>query len=77
VSGQAGVRTYESQGETRAVLTLNVREVTLLGSKQDGGERPAATASRPAQQQQRPAQQAAKPAAPPADDFGDDEIPFD
>ncbi|HEY1035574.1 MAG TPA: single-stranded DNA-binding protein [Pseudoxanthomonas sp.] len=36
VSGQAGIRTYESNGETRAVLTLNVRDVTLLGSRQDG-----------------------------------------
>lgn len=75
VAGQVGVRTYDSHGETRAVLTLNVREVTLQGGKQDGDQRPAATASRPAQQE-RPAQ-AAKPATPPADDFGDDEIPFD
>ena len=36
VSGQAGIRTYESNGETRASLTLRVQDVTLLGNKQDG-----------------------------------------
>lgn len=62
VSGQAGVRTYEGQGGTNAVLTLRVAEIALLGSKADS-ERPAATKC------QAPAAQA--PAS-----VQDDDIPF-
>lgn len=88
VSGQVGVRTYESQGETRAVVTLNVREVTLLGSRQDGGGEH--TESRPARQA--PAQSSQSRSESPTAkqkfgsqpgtsnaggaDFADDDIPF-
>jgi len=84
VTGQVGVRTYEGNDGTRAVLTLNVREVTLQGGRQDGdGERqaPQQRQQAPRQdggygqgsgygQQQRPAPQQS---APPVDD---DDIPF-
>lgn len=77
VSGQVGVRQYDANGETKSVLTLNVREVTLLGSKQDGESRPSQAA------RQAPAQSSApRREAPPAKetnfaaDFGDDDIPF-
>lgn len=82
VSGRIGVRTYEAQGETRAVLTLRVSELTLLGGgeREEGGERPARTSqpARPAAGQSAPrAQPAARPApAAPAADFADDDIPF-
>jgi single-strand DNA-binding protein len=66
VSGRVGVRTYDSNGETRAALTLRVSEVTLLGSKNDVGT-DSPPASKPARQ---------KPVEiPPEDDF-DDAIPF-
>lgn len=91
VVGQIGVRTYESNGETRAAITLNVRDVTLLGGNQDGEGR-----DRQAPQQQRREQPTAREAygasgrrsdghgqtqrqAQPqqaADDFADDDIPF-
>jgi len=88
VSGQVGVRTYESHGETRATITLNVREVTLLGSRQDGeggGERQArpSQSSRPASGQSRPparqesAPRREAPTARTADNLPiDDDIPF-
>lgn len=83
VVGQVGVRTYESNGETRAVITLNVRDVTLLGGSQDGegGERRQSQPRREAPAQSSaprreapPARQA--PAQSAADDFADDSIPF-
>lgn len=80
VSGQVGARSYEKNGETHVVLTLNVREVTLLGSKQDGGEQRQAPQSGGggggsrggAPARQRPA----TATTPPKDDFADDDIPF-
>lgn len=79
VSGRVGIRTYEAQGETRAVITLRVAELTLLGGGERAeGERPASQASRPA-----PGQSTAKPPAHPSQatpqpsgDFSDDDIPF-
>lgn len=76
VTGQVGVRTYDSNGETKAVITLNVRDVTLQGGRQDSeGDRQAPQqrqqqAPRQQAQQQRPAPQQS---APPVDD---DDIPF-
>jgi len=76
VTGQVGCRMYESNGETKAVLTLSVRDVTLQGGRQDSeGERQAPQqrqqqAPRQQAQQQRPAPQQS---APPVDD---DDIPF-
>lgn len=64
VSGRVGIRTYESNGETRAALTLAVSDVTLLGSKSDDRQEPAA---KPAARKQSE--------KPPEDDFNDD-IPF-
>jgi single-strand DNA-binding protein len=64
VSGEAGVREHEG----KAYATLNVRELTLLGSKQ-GDE-----LQRGGGGSARPARQAAKPAADEFDDAGD--IPF-
>lgn len=67
VAGEAGVRTYQAKdGATRAVLTLNVREVTLLG----GGQR----VERPAAERAAPA--SAPAASAPTHDFDDSEIPF-
>lgn len=82
VSGQVGVRTYEAQGETRAAITLNVRDVTLLGSKQDGErtdrQAPQRREASPQRQEysQAPRRQAAPAQQPPVDDFADDDIPF-
>lgn len=75
VSGRVGIRQYDSQGETRAVLTLRVAELTLMGGgeRTEGSER-AAPASAPAKQQPARAAPAARPA--PAQDFADDDIPF-
>lgn len=68
VSGRVGVRTYDSNGETRAALTLRVSDVTLLGSKSDEGHSVGTTTdSRPARQ--KPVEK------PPEDDF-EDAIPF-
>ena len=63
VSGQVGIRTYESRGETRPVLTLRVSELTLMGGKSDGGKQDGG------QRTQRQAQ-------PAVDDFEDETIPF-
>lgn len=73
VSGQAGIRTFESRqtGETKATLTLNVREITLLGSRADGEQQQRLA---PASKPQQAAQQ--RPAPAPAQDFADDDIPF-
>lgn len=59
VSGEIGTREHEG----KTYVTLNVREVTLLASKQDAPQR---------QESRKPAQ----PKAPPADDFEDDSLPF-
>jgi single-strand DNA-binding protein len=61
VSGELSTREYEYQGTKRTSVELNVREVELLGSKERSGS---GTAPAPAS------------AAAPADDFGDQEIPF-
>lgn len=88
VSGQIGVRTYEAHGETKAVITLNVRELTLLGGRQDGegaggGQRQQQRAERPAAERpaSRPATTDSRPAAPAPqqraqDPYPDDDIPF-
>lgn len=77
VSGQVGVRQYEANGETKAVLTLNVREVTLLGAKPEGEQqrqepRQSTRPQRPAAEQRKdpPAQQQRQ------DPYPDDDIPF-
>lgn len=65
VSGRVGIRTYESNGETRAALTLAVSDVTLLGSKSDDRQEASAAKSAARKQAEKP----------PQDDFEDD-IPF-
>jgi len=71
VCGEISLEVYESKGETRSKVKLNVRDVTLLGNKQDEQEQ-APRQSR----QSAPARSA--PASPPSAhaDFEDDEIPF-
>lgn len=73
VSGQVGIRTYESNGETRAALTLRVSEVTLLGGRADGNDREGERTRQQNTQRQQRTQETRQ--APPADDFEDD-IPF-
>lgn len=67
VSGQADVRTYESNGETKAELQLKFGRVTLLGSKRENTdeERPARSKSRG-----RPAEREEEPADESGDDSG-------
>jgi len=68
VSGDIDVRAYKSKdGEAKAEMTCNVQRVTLQG----GGER--AERSEREQPQTLAEKSAGKP---PADDFGDDDIPF-
>lgn len=69
VTGEIGTR--ERDGKT--YVTLDVRDVTLVGGKQEGNGGSTQQAQRPARQQQAPAQQQS---APPMDDFADDDIPF-
>lgn len=70
VVGEIGTR--EHDGKT--YVTLNVRDVTLLGDKREaGGDRQQST--RPARQQPAPQRQAPQQSAP-MDDFSDDDIPF-
>jgi single-strand DNA-binding protein len=77
VSGRVGIRQYESNGETKSVLTLRVAEVTLQGGGEPTGERTERQASRPAATTQAPARQAPTTSKPaPTQDFGDDDIPF-
>jgi single-strand DNA-binding protein len=84
VSGQVGVRTYDAHGETKAVITLNVRELTLLGSKADGegGQRQERQAEKPAERQAAPTARNAPPARNPPPrqqqetQYPDDDIPF-
>lgn len=65
VTGEIGTR--EHDGKT--YVTLEVRDVTLIGGRQEGGEQ--------RQQSQRPARQQAAPTARQTmDDFADDSIPF-
>lgn len=68
VVGEIGTR--EHDGKT--YVTLNVRDVTLLGDKRE--EAPRQQSSRPARQSA-PQRQAPQQSAP-MDDFSDDQIPF-
>ena len=65
VSGELGTREHEG----KTYLTLRIAEVTLCGNKPEGERQAPArdTASRPTR----------AAAAPAADDFADDDIPFD
>lgn len=69
VTGEIGTR--EHDGKT--YVTLDVRDVTLVGGKQEGNGGINQHAQRPARQQQAPAQQQS---APPMDDFVEDDIPW-
>lgn len=70
VVGEIGTR--EHDGKT--YVTLNVREVTLLGDKREaGGDRQ--QSSRPARQQPAPQRQAQPQRSVPVDDFADDDLP--
>ncbi|WDS36195.1 single-stranded DNA-binding protein [Pseudoxanthomonas sp.] len=72
VTGELGTR--EHDGKT--YVTLDVRDVTLLGEKRDGqqGNTSSSGARGGAPQRQRPAPATQQPA--PMDDFSDDDIPF-
>ena len=61
VTGQVGAREYNG----KAYLTLNVRDVTLLGGKQDRQDAP-----------RQPRAGGTGPVEHASDDFGSDEIPF-
>lgn len=85
VAGRIGVRTYESNGETKAVLTLRVSEITLQGGGQDsagdaGARRQPAAAPRQqaaaAPRQEPRTSTTSSTSAPAADTFDDDDIPF-
>src|SRR5690606_14886433 len=67
VCGEISLEVYESKGETKSKVKLNVRDVTLLGGKQDGQEQAP---------RQAPKQQAMKPPQSAHADFEDDSIPF-
>lgn len=82
VSGEVDVRTYQAQGETRAVVTLNVRELTLMGggeAAQGGGDRqaaaPAAGARGASSGRAAGSSAPSRPAPAPAS-ADEDEIPF-
>lgn len=64
VIGEIGTR--EHDGKT--YVTLDVRDVTLLGGKAEGGT--------PRQSAPRATERPAKAASTPNDDFADDDIPF-
>ena len=72
VCGEISLEVYESKGETKSKVKLNVRDVTLLSGKQDG------QGQAPRQERQAPARQSPPPAAPQSAhaDFEDDLIPF-
>jgi len=83
VAGQVGVRSYEKGGETHAVLTLRVQELTFMGGGaggEGGGDRPARGASRggsrPAPAQEGRSTRGGPPAPSNEDPFPDDDIPF-
>lgn len=64
VVGEIGTRDHDG----KTYVTLDIRDVTLLGEKKEGGtQRPA----RQAPPQDSPAQN-----LPPIDDFADDDLPF-
>ena len=66
VTGELGTR--EHDGKT--YVTLDVRDVTLLGGKPDTGN------GTPRQSAPRATQRPSPATAPPADDFDDENIPF-
>jgi single-strand DNA-binding protein len=71
VSGELSTREYESKGEKRTAVEVNVHDVTLLGGK-TGNE-----AARPTQEQQQPTQARREiQELPPAHDDDWDSIPF-
>ena len=72
VTGRAGARTFESNGETRVALTLNASDVSLLGGGERSDERSNAPRSGGAQSTTgTPTSGASR-----RGDFADDDIPF-
>ena len=69
VVGEIGTREHEG----KTYVTLNVRDVTLLGDKRESNDRQ--QSSRPARQQSAPQRQAAPQRSAPVDDFADDDFP--
>lgn len=63
VSGQVGIQTFDGRNGPQSKLTLRVADITLLGGKQEGGQRSEST-----QRQSQP--------EPAGSDFGDESIPF-
>lgn len=75
VSGKIGLRTYESNGETRAAMTLRVNDLTLQGGKKDRDGEASPQRHEPSAYG-RPQSAARNDTPPAAVDFGDDDIPF-
>ena len=68
VTGEVGIRTFDARdGGTKAALTCNVRELTMLGGKRDADAAP---------QHAEPRHTPRAPVVPVADSFADDDIPF-
>jgi single-strand DNA-binding protein len=65
VSGRMQSREWEKDGQKRTSWEVVADEIEFLGGKRDGGERA-----------QHRTTDARGGGAPPADDFGDDDIPF-
>lgn len=72
VCGRAGVRTFEKNGETKAVLTLNATDLSLLGGGERSDER--SSDNRPSGAQSTQRQPTPQPSR--GGDFADDDIPF-
>ena len=68
VAGEVGIRVFDGRdGSTKAALTCNVREVTMLGGKRDSDAAP---------QHAEPRHTPRAPVVPVTDSFADDDIPF-
>ncbi len=68
MTGEVGIRTFDARdGGTKAALTCNVRELTMLGGKRDADAAP---------QHAEPRHTPRAPVVPVPDSFADDDIPF-
>ena len=75
VSGQVGIRVYESNGQTKSTLTLRVAELTLLGKPEGSREQAPSRQARGVSIPASATNHGSTRGEPPADDF-DDSIPF-
>jgi single-strand DNA-binding protein len=72
VAGEAGVRIYTKDGETKASLECRVSEIALQGGRQESGNTSSSGGRGGAPQRERPT----KATDAPKDDFASDDIPF-